>query len=65
MSIYLVTYKTCVINGENSEGSFISQTEIDSAESALAQRDLWLEYAKEKNPHAKGGDFLITGAFKL
>lgn len=65
MSIYLVTYKTCVVGGENSEGSFISQSEIDSVKSALDQRNLWLEYAKEKNPHAKGGDFLITGAFKL
>lgn len=65
MGIYLVTWKTAVEDGVNSEGSFVSECNIEDADSAIDQRDGWVEYVEQWNPLRKGGQVLITGAFKL
>jgi hypothetical protein len=66
MSIYMVTWKTATISGEDTQGSFFSEVDDNKTiDEWIDQRQCWVDYAESTSPNRKGGDVLITGAFKL
>ncbi len=66
MSVYFVTWKTCVIDGENTEGTLFDEVEdgISIAE-WIDKQEEWIDIAEESAPIRRGGDVFITGVFKL
>ena len=65
MSIYLVTWKTAPVGGRSTEGSFISECNLEDFESAVEQKESWEEHVRVTMPNRQGGRVYITGAFKL
>jgi hypothetical protein len=66
MAVYMVTWATSIVKGENSTGNiFSSREEPKNSNEAKKMTDEWVEFIKKENPDTVGGKIMITGVFKL